>query len=219
MKKEGIIICGNCGAEFDKILAACPYCGTINYEGAEAEYMGKLADIREDMEALQDVPMEETRRVVKRQGSILKKLGIGALVFFLIIAAGNWIMEKVEEASMPTPKEIYIWQETTFPGLNKMFEQGEYKELLVFYEENYNNPYDLWEWEHCDFCRVYMEIQDFEAVLEEELAHEEPSVDRINRRQEWASEALERESLDEEERTILQDYYNTVVEEKKENGM
>ena len=36
------IICSSCGAEFEDTLPKCPYCGSLNYKGAEAEYLGKL---------------------------------------------------------------------------------------------------------------------------------------------------------------------------------
>ena len=30
------IICSSCGAEFEDTLPKCPYCGSLNYKGAEA---------------------------------------------------------------------------------------------------------------------------------------------------------------------------------------
>ena len=41
------IICNSCGAEFEDTLPKCPYCGSLNYKGAEAEYLGKLEGMRE----------------------------------------------------------------------------------------------------------------------------------------------------------------------------
>ena len=43
------IICSSCGAEFEDTLPKCPYCGSLNYKGAEAEYLGKLESMRQDM--------------------------------------------------------------------------------------------------------------------------------------------------------------------------
>ena len=36
------VICSSCGAKFRQSLPKCPYCDTLNYKGAEAEYMGRL---------------------------------------------------------------------------------------------------------------------------------------------------------------------------------
>ena len=60
MKK--LIHCKSCGAEFEENLAKCPYCGTLNYKGAEQEYLNKLKNIQEDMEDLQEVPEDEVKK-------------------------------------------------------------------------------------------------------------------------------------------------------------
>ena len=39
------VICSSCGAKFRQSLPKCPYCDTLNYKGAEAEYMGRLQSI------------------------------------------------------------------------------------------------------------------------------------------------------------------------------
>lgn len=81
---EKIVICGSCGAEFDKNIVKCPYCGSTNIKGAEREYMEKLEDVREDMGELESVPLEELQDTVKRQGRFLKKVIITILA---IVAA------------------------------------------------------------------------------------------------------------------------------------
>lgn len=59
------IICKYCGAKFDEIKSKCPYCGSTNYKGAEAEYFDKLEDVREDMEDLENVPVQETKKELR----------------------------------------------------------------------------------------------------------------------------------------------------------
>lgn len=44
------VICNSCRAQFDNDEPKCPYYGTMNYDGAEKEYLEKLEDVREDME-------------------------------------------------------------------------------------------------------------------------------------------------------------------------
>ena len=68
------IICSSCGAEFDNDMAKCPYCGTMNYEGAEKEYLEKLEDVREDLDDLNEVPLEETKKEFKKQGRLIRKV-------------------------------------------------------------------------------------------------------------------------------------------------
>ena len=40
------IVCPSCGAEFETDKVKCPFCGTIYYKAAEAEYMDKLEDVK-----------------------------------------------------------------------------------------------------------------------------------------------------------------------------
>ena len=44
-----LIVCNSCGAQYGSDHSTCPYCGTMNYEGAEKAYFEKLEDIREDV--------------------------------------------------------------------------------------------------------------------------------------------------------------------------
>ena len=76
------IICNSCGAEFEDTLPECPYCGTMNYKGAEMEYFGRLEEVRSDMEQLGSVPEQETRSELKKQRKWILKL-----VLFLAVAA------------------------------------------------------------------------------------------------------------------------------------
>ena len=57
------IICSSCGAEFEDTLPKCPYCGSLNYKGAEAEYLGKLESMRQDMQQLEQVPEKELQMI------------------------------------------------------------------------------------------------------------------------------------------------------------
>ena len=59
------IRCTNCGGEYTSDAAACPYCGTIYVAGAEAHYMNKLDNIREDMEDLNELARKETGAELK----------------------------------------------------------------------------------------------------------------------------------------------------------
>ncbi len=45
-----MITCSSCGAQFDPALVRCPYCGTAYAPAEENEYIGRLEDIRTDLE-------------------------------------------------------------------------------------------------------------------------------------------------------------------------
>ncbi|MBR5361192.1 MAG: zinc-ribbon domain-containing protein, partial [Lachnospiraceae bacterium] len=78
-----IIKCSNCGAEIKESDTKCPYCGYINEEGAEKEYMEKLYDIRS---SLDEVDKEAASGYGRDYGRIFKLIAITVSV--LIIAAG-----------------------------------------------------------------------------------------------------------------------------------
>ena len=49
------VICPSCGAEFNKNLSQCPYCGNSNYYGQEKSYMKGLAGLRQRLAELADI--------------------------------------------------------------------------------------------------------------------------------------------------------------------
>ena len=77
------IICSSCGAEFEDMLPKCPYCGTMNYKGAEMEYLDRLEDVRSDMEQLGSVPETETRGSKRELSS--RRFSFLLLSFFITI--------------------------------------------------------------------------------------------------------------------------------------
>ena len=67
-----MIICSSCGGECSEELANCPYCGSTLLAGAEKKYMEQLRDVKDRMEDLDAVPLEETRSAIRKQGKVLK---------------------------------------------------------------------------------------------------------------------------------------------------
>lgn len=65
--KNGEIACKFCGAHFDEMLPKCPYCESTNIKGAQAQYMERLEDVRSDMEGLAQIPVQETKKEIKKQ--------------------------------------------------------------------------------------------------------------------------------------------------------
>ena len=101
------IICSSCGAEFDNDMAKCPYCGTMNYEGAEKEYLEKLEDVREDLDDLNEVPLEETKDELKKQGRLIRKVLMVAIIIGFILF--GWIMLS-EKAYERDEKADFLWK-------------------------------------------------------------------------------------------------------------
>lgn len=158
-----LIICNSCGAEFSNDEPKCPYCGTMNYEGAEKEYFEKLEDIREDVEELNAVPMQEAKKELKKQGKFIKKIFFVVVALVAIFGLIIYIQEKAYERDN---KADYIWQEENFPIMDEMYKSGEYEELAEFFQLAWEEDRPVYNWEHYTFVDAYMEVEEFYSDLE-----------------------------------------------------
>ena len=120
-----LIHCKSCGAEFEEDLPKCPYCGTLNYKGAEQEYLNKLENIREGMEDLQEVPEDEVKKEIKQRGKFIGKviLIIGILIIGLALLL-YWINRSPERDR----KEDYLWMQENFPIMDELYEDENYED-------------------------------------------------------------------------------------------
>jgi len=153
-----LIICNSCGAQFGSDHSKCPYCGTMNYEGAKKEYFEKLEDIREDVKELNAVPRQETKAELKKQGRFIKKIFFIVVLLAMIFAGFLFVQERSFERDH---KADFIWQETNYPIMDKMYEAEEYEELLAFYRQAEEEDKPIYMWEHAEFIRAYDYVQCF----------------------------------------------------------
>lgn len=154
-----MIICPSCGGEFEDTLPKCPYCDTLHIKGAEAEYMEKLEDVREDMAQLGDVPKAETKKEMKKQGKFLGKIlavvAVLTLLPVILLALGNREEERDLQAD-------YLWKQENFPIMDDLYAQGKYDELCDFYIEALMSDQPVSDWENIWFCYVLLDLYDME---------------------------------------------------------
>ena len=165
------IICNSCGAEFEDTLPECPYCGTMNYKGAEMEYFGRLEEVRSDMEQLGSVPEQETRSELKKQRKWILKLVLFLAVAAVLLFLGmKW--REFRYSDQRDSKADYAWQKENFPILDQLYKEENYDKLLDAYVEavKENKPIDLWE--HYDFCLKMVYCRDTLELLEREKGGE-----------------------------------------------
>lgn len=162
MAKE--IECNSCGARFNEELAKCPYCGTLNYSGAEKEYMDKLTDIRLDMRYLKETPEEQIEEEVKKQKKRIKRTIIITTTFAILVIISIGLYRKhcdVDE------RAEYLWQLENFQIMDELYEQEKYEELALFCENAYyEEKHEIWSWEHGDFVMAYMDYTDAKYWIE-----------------------------------------------------
>lgn len=157
------IICTSCGAEFDNDMAKCPYCGTMNYEGAEKEYLEKLEDVREDLDDLNEVPLEETKKEFKKQGKLIRNVLIVAAVIGLLLFGWSTMLDKAYERDS---KADFLWKSENFPVMDELYEAGEYEKLAEFYRQAQEEDKPVFEWDHYKFMDTYLSVEDFYSDLE-----------------------------------------------------
>ena len=167
------IICNSCGAEFEDTLPKCPYCGSLNYKGAEAEYLGKLEGMREDMQQLEKVPEQELKvKIRKKQKFVVKVLiilAVLATVFATVVFAARYTKPRDTRAD-------YQWEKENFPILDRLYQQQDFEGLTNFYVQAIEEDKTIDRWEHsgifprllsCQSAKKYLEMeQSGETLLE-----------------------------------------------------
>lgn len=102
---EEKVICRSCGAQFDASLVRCPFCGTGYAPAEEEEYMGKLEDVRKD---LQRQPDDGDMRIKKGMGHAARIILIVVSVIFLLIFGLLWLSARNERSHSDRQKEEFL---------------------------------------------------------------------------------------------------------------
>lgn len=158
-------ICDFCAVKYDSKLAQCPYCGSTDYKAAEEEYLNQLEDIREDMERLESVPEQETKKAFRIQMRFVMRVVAVFIVVGLLFFGLTFWLQRQEEKEL---KAELLWTHEHFPQMDELYEAGEYDRLMELYEEYLMEEAPIWQWEHFVFCDIYSKIQDMEELWEKE---------------------------------------------------
>lgn len=163
-----MIICKECGAEFEEREPACPYCDALNYIGAEAQYMDNLEDIRSDLSEMSDDAKEAYTSSAKKSTIVIIVtlcclLLVAAIVLSLILIT-HAIISATEDEDLV--KAQMLWREQYMDDLDAMYEAGEYDEILAFIDEHAEDKgFSFYSWEHSDFIEVYNTYTRFQTDL------------------------------------------------------
>lgn len=157
------IVCSSCGAEFDDTRPKCPYCGSLNYKGAEAEYLGKLEGMRQNMQQLEQVPERELKEKLKKKRKFVVKIFIVAAVLAAVFAVimffrGRYIEQRDAKAD-------YQWQKENFPILDRLYQEKDLEALMDFYEQAVEENRTIDRWEHSGIFRWLMSCRDAREYL------------------------------------------------------
>ncbi len=218
---NNIYKCPNCGAAMEKYSPKCPFCGYINEEGAERQYMEKLDKVRRKLDVVDEEAAGEYKKSYKKLFIII----VATLLVFAALATAYFLFKNFAEsiirsrsnASGEDMLKEMTWQRENFPRYDSLYEAGKYDELLEAVYADYEH--DTYKWEHKDFVYVYGRYHDTVMLLTE--------VDK-NGWNEYAASAATyncmffyygnyAEELDEEEQEILKpcrDEMETIIKER-----
>lgn len=215
MENRKKMICSSCGAEYEDSLAKCPYCDTINYKGAEKEYLNKLEDVREDMGELAYVPESTVKAELKKQGHLVRKIVIIVIIVIGLLFSVPYVLEFLADAGGPPEKEQFLWQTENYPKFDALYEAGEYDELVKVLNEELLGEYSIWDYEHRAFAFVYGDISSAKEAMEKIDSGENTSEDiytkllysQVDLIVQWERD----DELSDEEREILKPLMDEVV--------
>lgn len=158
------IICPSCGAEFESDKVKCPFCGTIYYKAAEAEYMDKLEDVKEDLADLKDSVQTETKGQFKKVWKWLVIL----LIIFAAIGAALFIHEEKRRAEYEErDRQEYLWRSRNYPVWEELYDKGDYDQLITLYIKAAEEGHSLYNFSHNGFCDCLRQIKNAEDALKD----------------------------------------------------
>lgn len=155
--------CKQCSAEFDDSLPQCPYCGALNYTGAEQEYFEHLHNLNNEMGELSD-DSEETYKSGFRKSITIAVGIIGGLIILIGLLIGLFLLYRnySDKKSEEEYQASRIWKNTYYEELDAMYAQEDYDEISQFLNDHIDDKgYYPYEWEHLDFIQAYAGYQNF----------------------------------------------------------
>lgn len=98
---EKMVNCSSCGAQFPAGQVRCPYCGTAYEPAAEEEYMGKLEQVRMELEGHKDDAAKSTGRALAR----VIVLFVVAVLVILILGIGVFLLPEMRSRERQREKK------------------------------------------------------------------------------------------------------------------
>lgn len=211
--------CPNCGAALDESVAKCPYCGSTNFPGAEKEYMKELHELHNDLEKLEEVPMDCFEDSIKKESVRAgKRIGISLLVVALL-ALGILLFLQFNDSQLQKKNAAQTaWERTAFPKMDAWYEEGNYDAVLDYIvTDEEAQKYSIYNWKHSDFIWAYADylmITDWEKYSEKDIMTAMTSLLIMVRLEDMRQEdSTKVKTYQREAEKILSEHYNMTLEQ------
>jgi len=155
-------ICNSCGGSFDESLPKCPFCGTLNEEGAEKEYNKKLYNIKEELDHVDELAVDDYKNEVR----LFFRVFLIALAIACVIEGAIWFSaNKNHHPDVLGSRRKELDQEMTaiksarddIQNLEELFQSGRYQELCTVFNDSKNRN-RFYNWKRYNFISCYSRI-------------------------------------------------------------
>lgn len=165
-----LVSCNNCGGQFEDHEPKCPYCGAIFEPGAEKEYMGKMEEIRKDLDKVDDIVVTDMQSNLRRffvvfLTSLVVILSLAALIWK---AKSNSVLKEKEKVTKELNEKMdaLIEFDSYTASWDQLYEEGKYDEMCdAVSGYNESTGMELYYWKHCNFYLAYDAYRSFMDTL------------------------------------------------------
>ena len=130
-----MIICKNCGAEYDDEQDRCPYCGGDNFGKSVQVHEDTIHDLEREKRQWEKMP----EKVAGKGMSWTAKIGIAAILLVIIICIITFI------STFFSRKISYRQDQKNLRALESMYQEGDYEGIYQYVrtmDNSYNTYYD-----------------------------------------------------------------------------
>ena len=164
-----LIKCPNCGADIDATLSKCPYCGYINIEGAEDQYMDKLEEMRNRLDVVDDEARDEYKKGLFKPLKVIIVVSIIVLVIFLTALLLSARIDRAnKDASTHTGEDTLAemkWEKEHYALYDELYDSGDYEKLTEAIYKDRDEGHSVHRWDHYNFYTYYIYYKETEDTL------------------------------------------------------
>ncbi len=150
--------CTNCNATFNELEPKCPYCGSLNYKGADLEYHETLDELLGDLNELPEQQVDNYKEsIVSSTKKTGKYLFISIIITTIVLIVVYAVFSKLNNRY--DTDDVLDWRLENYVIVNQLYEDKKYDELVEFNnnitEKEYDQGFNLFDWEYYDFLSCY----------------------------------------------------------------
>ena len=152
-----MIECVNCGARINKEDVKCPYCGAMQYDAAEKQYMEKLYSLEEGMDRLDDDARESISKSMLKCALITLAAAAAAVFIGILSGYARYYQYYTSYGDFLNAKESMDWYDNNIDSIEECYSRREFAAIRdkLNSGESVISHRALKNWEHYPLCVAY----------------------------------------------------------------